>query len=125
MKTISKLLLMITLLSSVLNAESRNYISQQTIGWYKMNLFSDQELEKGLNQIKVELNHKEHNVVNATVKIEIENNDKTEEYFVKSVDKLGNYIFEVNLPKEGTYFYRIAFNRVGENIRYFTGKMQL
>ena len=85
MKTINKLLL-ITVLSSVLNAGNINYISQQKNGWYKMDLTSEKVLEKGLNKIKIGLEHKEHDVVNAEVKVEIKIDNKTKEYFTKSVD---------------------------------------
>ena len=82
MKTINKLLL-ITVLSSVLNAGNINYISQQKNGWYKMDLTSEKVLEKGLNKIKIGLEHKEHDVVNAEVKVEIKIDNKTKEYFTK------------------------------------------
>lgn len=124
MKTIYKLLL-ITVLSSVLNAGNINYISQQKNGWYKMDLTSEKVLEKGLNKIKIGLEHKEHDVVNAEVKVEIKIDNKTKEYFTKSVDELGNYIFEIDLPNEGTYDYKISFNRVGENIQYFRGTIRI
>lgn len=124
MKTINKLLL-ITVLSSVLNAGNINYISQQKNGWYKMDLTSEKVLEKGLNKIKIGLEHKEHDVVNAEVKVEIKIDNKTKEYFTKSVDELGNYIFEIDLPNEGTYDYKISFNRVGENIQYFRGTIRI
>lgn len=124
MKTIYKLLL-ITVLSSTLNAGSINYISQQKNGWYKMDLTSERVLEKGLNQIKIGLEHKEHNVVNADVKVEIKIDDKTKEYLVKSVDELGNYIFEIDLPNEGIYTYKVSFNRIGENIQYFRGTIRI
>lgn len=127
MKKLQKSLLALALLSGVVYAKDKVYLSQQVSSEqrYMLDITSDKELKQGENLLKVNLKHQEHNIVNANVKLILENNNKEVLYEFTKVDDLGNYIFPVNLSKQGVYNYTVVFNRVGEVVRNFRGNIEL
>ena len=124
MKTLHKILLTLTLLAGSAYASSNILLSHQVKEWYQMDLKSSEKLKEGSNTIKIKITHKEHTVVGADVKLEIKNKSEMIDYKSIKTDDLGNYIFSINLPTKGVYNYKISFNRVGEKVRVFTGKLE-
>lgn len=89
---------------------------------YNASIETKKALKVGINQINISIKSKTIPVYNADVKLEIfQLNNKIINYRTKKIDKKGNYVFNVNLPKKGSYNYLLSYNRMGGVIHRVRG----